>query len=171
MEIKRYRLLLIAIAGILSFASCKKDKLDANTNEPVVQAYLIAGQTITVKLYKQKDLSDTSTFGQPITGQALYISDGSNKVQLTESSKGVYTYADNSFLVAGKTYSLSFSYLTYAVSASTVMPSKPENFATQYSSLTYTPPAPPSAIPDTINRFTWSNPDSLNHVLLFKNAD
>lgn len=176
MEIKKYlsaaNIILCMGAALLLF-SCKKETTNTTTTLPVVEAYLIPNHIVSVKLYMQKGLTDTSKYGDPITGQQLSLSDGTTTILLTESAKGVYTYSDSTFLETGKTYSLSFKYLGNTVSAKSTMPSKPLNFATQYASVTYTSTtsSSPNAIQDTINRFTWSNPDSLNHVLVFKNAD
>lgn len=154
----------------ISLHSCKKDSASA-VSLPVVQAYLYAGQTITVKLYEQKSLTDTAKYGSPIAGQQLSISDGGNTISLTETAKGVYTYADTTYLVAGQTYTLSFHYLGRAVSAQTVMPQKPQHFATQYNTVNYVYGSAPDIKPDTLNKFTWDNPDSLGHVIVFNNLD
>ena len=66
----------------------------------------MAGNAISVKLYQQKALTDTATYGAPITGQQLSISDGSSTVQLAETANGIYTYSNTAFLTAGKTYTL-----------------------------------------------------------------
>jgi hypothetical protein len=174
MEIKKYfsaaNLILTFYAMFMLF-SCKKDTANTTTTWPVVEAYLVPGHVLSVKLYLQKELTDTAKYGGPITGQQLTISDGSTTIQLTESSKGIYTYSDTTFLITGKTYSLTFKYLNNTVTAKTTVPAKPLNFATQYTAVTVAGPQTPNSIPDTINRFTWANPDSLNHVLVFKNAD
>lgn len=173
MEIKKYTrnisFFICLITVILT--SCQKSGIVTDSNLPVVQAYLYAGHLLTVKLYKQKSLTDTAKYGAAITGQELYVSDGSNQVKLTESSKGTYTYSDTTFLVAGKTYTLNFEYLSKKVSAQTIMPYKPQGFATQYASVTYVSSSDPNAVADTLNAFTWTNPDSLNHVLVFNNLD
>jgi len=172
MEIKKYTRdisLLIWLTTIL-LASCQKSGVSADTNLPVVQAYLYAGHPLTVKLYKQKSLTDTAKYGAAITGLSLTVSDGSSQVKLTESAGGTYTYSDSTFFVAGKTYTLNFEYLSKKVSAQTVMPYKPQNFATQHTSVLYTGPDV-NSLTDTLNAFTWTNPDSLNHVLVFDNLD
>ena len=172
MEINKYRY----IAGIIGafftisiLSACTKQSNDSlSTTLPVIQSYLVPGQPIIVKLYNQKDLTDTATYGTPITGVTIYLSNGTQKVQLSESSTGTYTYADQTFLATGKTYSLQFNYQGNSVSASTVMPTKPLNFVSQYSSITI-PVSPGIAGASVVlNRFAWSNPDSLNHVLVLK---
>jgi hypothetical protein len=172
MEIRKYlsiRLVLPLLAGLLMLSACSKDKLDSkSTSLPVIDSYLIPGQPIIVKLSSQKDLADTAIYGAPISGVKVYLSDGAQKVQLTESVKGTYTYANQAFLVTGKTYSLQFDYLDYSVSASTVMPAKPVNFSSQYGGITIVSQGPPGGNSTVLNTFTWLNPDSLNHVMVFK---
>ncbi len=152
--------------------SCKKENITNNTSVglPVVQAYLIPNNIITVKIYQQKNITDTAQYGVPIKSLQIYISDGSKKVLLTESAAGIYTYTDESFLVAGTTYTLNFKYSTYNVSAKTIMPLKPLNFATALSTihLSTTSGGPSTTV---LDRLSWDNPDTLNHVLVFLNAD
>lgn len=162
--------LFIGMAAILMLASCSKDSVSGSVNLPVVEAYLVAGNPLTVKLYQQKVLTDTAKYGAAIKGQKVYVSDGSTNVLLTESSAGTYTYSDKTFLVAGKTYSLQFTYQSQSVTATTVMPQKPVGFATQNINI-YIAQSSINTTLDTLNRFTWQNPDSLNHVLVFLNAD
>ena len=111
MEIKRniqkWKLLVGIV--VLMLGACKKDDSDSlSVNLPVVEAYLMPGRTITVKIYQQKSLTDTAKYGKPITGLHLSVSNGSNSLQLSESAKGVYTDSDQSFLKTGKTYQLQF---------------------------------------------------------------
>ncbi|WP_295794794.1 DUF4249 family protein [Mucilaginibacter sp.] len=162
---------IILLGAALLMASCKKVTTGTTTSLPVVEAYLMGGNAISVKLYQQKALTDTATYGAPITGQQLSVSDGNNTVQLVETAKGIYTYSDIAFLTAGKTYTLIFKYLAETVTAKTTMPAKPADFATQYAVVYPKAPSGPNAVPDTINRFTWANPDSLHHVLVFKSSD
>jgi hypothetical protein len=163
--------LFFCLAALILITSCSKQNADTTIiNQPVVESYLIPGQLITVKLYQQKQLTDTAKYGQPIKGVQVYISDGSKSVLLAETSAGIYTYNDPAFLVAGKTYSLQFKYLSYTVSAQTVMPTKPTNFSIRDTAIyiTKSTTTPNSAV-DTLDRLSWSNPDSLNHVIAFVN--
>ncbi|MBB3058998.1 DUF4249 family protein [Mucilaginibacter gotjawali] len=169
---------LLTLALFLSFTAiiitaCKKESTDNSVYLPVVEGYLMPGHALSIKLYQQKSLTDTAKYGAAISGLQVYVSDGSTKVQLTESPKGTYTYSDQTFLAEGKTYTLQFNYLTYAVSAKTVMPGKPTNFATQYGTVTLssTTTSDPNTSNTTIDKLTWDNPDSLNHVLVFYNKN
>lgn len=176
MEMKRQllnRVLFLCFAAII-VSACKKENTSISTVYlPVVEGYLMPGHALSIKLYQQKSLTDTAKYGAAITGLQVYVSDGSTKVQLTESPKGTYTYSNQNFLAEGKTYTLQFNYLTYNVSATTVMPGKPTNFATQYGSVTLssTTTSDPNTSNTTIDKLTWDNPDSLNHVLVFDNKN
>lgn len=171
MEIRKYLpIVTMAVFGAMFLNACQKDNLDSkSTTLPVIESYLVVGQPISVKLYQQKDLADTAVYGSPISGQTIYLSDGTQKYQLTESStKGTYVYADQGILATGKTYTLQFDYNGNPVSASTTMPAKPQNFVSQYTGITLSGNTGPGSQNTILNVFTWSNPDSLNHVLAFK---
>ena len=170
MEIKykntTYLLLLISV---LVIAACKKDSTASVDTLPVVISYLMPGQPISVKVYQQKSITDTSTYGAVISGLKLNISDGTKTVSLSETTSGNYTYSDNSFLIAGKTYTLQFSYNNLPVAASTLMPAKPTNYTTTATTLNL--PASNNYASVVAESFRWDNPDSLYHILVFKNDD
>jgi hypothetical protein len=174
MEIKTHtRYILGALAGfILMTAACKKNSSDTSAvNKPVVEAYLIAGQPVSVKVYQQKDLTDTATYGAALTGLSINVSNGSQTVKLTESASGTYTYSDTTFIVAGRTYTMQFSYNNTTISASTIMPGKPVGFKLT-DSVFHVPNSIDQAYDDKVlQTITWTNPDSLQHLLLFKNLD
>jgi len=175
MEIKTHLqyICLALIAGTLMIASaCKKNSTDTNAvNKPVVEAYLVAGQPLSVKVYQQKDLTDTATYGAALTGLSINISDGTQTVKLTEGANGTYTYSDATFVTANKTYSMQFTYNNTSVSASTVMPGKPVGFKLT-DSVFHEPNTLGQAYNDKVREtISWTNPDSLQHMLLFKNTD
>jgi hypothetical protein len=168
---KRISYLIIAI-GTLLFASCKKTETTASLADwPVVISYLMPGQPINVKVYQQKDITDTATYGSPITGLSLTLSNGTQTVTLTETASGNYTYNSSTFLAAGKTYSVKFTYNNLQVSASTLMPAKPSNYTESATSLNlpYTITTTPGVTEVPALTLKWDNPDSLYHLLVFKN--
>lgn len=174
MEIKIYlqRTIIVLVAGFLMLASCKKETSGLNyIDKPVVEAFLVPGQPLSVRVYSQKDLTDTAVYGTALTGLSLSVSDGSKTVKLTEAANGVYTDADLSFITSGKTYTLQFTYDNAIVSAKTVMPGKPVGF-TLSDSIFYVPVTiDPAYATKVLATAAWTNPDSLDHVLLFKNTD
>lgn len=163
--------LLIGSFVLVMIVSCKKETAYSTADEPVVVGYLIPGQPISVKVYQQKGLTDTATYGALVSGLALTINDGSSTVKLTETAAGTYTYNSLTFLTTGKTYTLSFTYNNFAVSASTVMPAKPTGFLASKMAVNI-PDATTTTYQDSIAvSYKWNNPDSLYHVLVFKNED
>ncbi|NCD69929.1 DUF4249 family protein [Mucilaginibacter agri] len=172
MEIKIKHLFFCLLFGMLAFASCQKNSADISIpNKPVVVGYLIPGQPISVKVYQQKALDDTATYGAVITGLSLKLSDGSQTVTLTESAKGTYTYSD-AFLTTGKTYTLQFTYQNALVSAQTVLPAKPVNYTATKTLINLpTGTGSPNSVDSVADTFRWNNPDSLYHVLVFKNDE
>jgi hypothetical protein len=175
MEIKthfRYISLALISACLMLVSACKKNSSDLNAvNKPVVEAYLVAGQPLSVKVYQQKDLTDTATYGAALTGLSINVSNGAQTVKLTEGANGTYTYSDASFITAGKTYTMQFTYNNMAISASTIMPGKPIGFKLT-DSVFHEPNTLDQAYNDKIlQTVTWTNPDSLQHILLFKNTD
>ncbi|WP_121808833.1 DUF4249 family protein [Mucilaginibacter kameinonensis] len=175
MEIKtyiRYTYLAIVAASLMMASACKKNSSDVNAvNKPVVEAYLVAGQPLSLKVYQQKDLTDTATYGSAITGLTINVSNGAQTVKLTEGANGTYTYSDTTFIAANKTYTMQFTYNNINVSASTIMPGKPAGFKLT-DSVFHEPNALDQAYNDKVRAtVTWTNPDSLQHILLFKNID
>ncbi|MFC0515661.1 DUF4249 family protein [Mucilaginibacter angelicae] len=175
MEIKTYLRYSFPglIAGCLMMVSaCKKNSSDLNAvNKPVVEAYLVAGQPLSVKVYQQKYLTDTATYGAALTDLSINVSNGVQTVKLTETANGTYTYSDAAFVTAGKTYSMQFTYDNVAISASTVMPGKPEGFKLTDSVFHVPNTIDPAYNDKVLQTVTWTNPDSLQHLLLFKNTD
>lgn len=168
----RYILILVTILGLYTLSACQKDDLAANYNRPVVESYLIPGQALQVKVYYQKYLEDTISYGYPITGLAVKVSDGTSTVTLTENKAGVYNYADPNFIKDGKTYSLSFNHLDKTISAETKIPSKPQNFKAS-STQQQVPQMSFGSTPATFIpvSFTWTNTTSSYYLLAIENID
>ncbi len=166
--------LILALALIaISFFACKKDSVSTNDYvRPVVEGFLVPGKSVLVKVYYQKYLDDTISYGFPITGLKLKISDGSQTIELSESSSGSYTYADTNFVAANKSYTLSFDYNNTLVSSKTTVPSKPENFVTS-DSLQQVPVfsfggSSETFVPVTLS---WSNTSSGYYMMVIKNTE
>lgn len=153
---------------VVILSSCKKEIAGTVAEKPVVISYLVDGHPVKVNLYEQKAFSDTATFGPVITGLDLQLNDGTQTIKLTETSAGVYTYADSSFVQTGRTYTLQFSYKSKIITASTVMPAKTKGYSATKLTFAIRVGATPQAFDSTAITFNWNNPDSLYHVLVFK---
>lgn len=154
--------------------SCKKSQEVENDyyDRPVVQAFLVPGVPIQVKVYYQKFMEDTLTHGYPITDLKLKISNGTEQVLLSESSPGVYDDADSSFVKDRQHYVLSFDYLGKTITAETTVPEKPTGFSA--SGTTQVIPefsfgSTPAAFIPLV--FKWNNPGKENYMMVFKNID
>jgi hypothetical protein len=166
-----HKLQLLFLILVIAVSSCKKDNSTSVADRPVVIGYLLAGHPLTVKVYQQKAFSDTAAYGPLIGGLQLQISNGVQTVNLTETKTGNYTYPDSTFLQTGKTYTLQFTYISTSVNATTTIPAKTSGYMasrTQFARLLVTTP---DSLAATAVRFTWNNPDSLYHILVFKNDD
>lgn len=155
------------------FFSCKKDLgTDYDYQRPVVEGYLVPGVKAQVKVYYQKYLEDTISYGFPITGLKLQISDGSSTVELTEGAPGVYTYGDSTFIKDKKTYTLNFESNGYAISAKTTVPDKPVGFSAS-DTLQVVPErifgsTPEDFLPIT---FSWTNTTAGYYMMVVKNVE
>ncbi|MGF1925605.1 MAG: DUF4249 family protein [Bacteroidia bacterium] len=168
----KYLFIIALMLCLYCLVSCQKDDSVADYQRPVVEGYLTPGNSVEIKVYYQKYLEDTLSYGYPITGLSLRVSDGSNNVLLSETKPGVYTYADNSFVKENKRYSLSFTHLNKAISAETVIPPKPVNFrasSTQQQVPVFSPGSTPSTFVPVA--FSWSNPELFYHLLSFQNIE
>ena len=151
------------------FAACKKDTTENTSILPVVEAYLLPGKNVEVKISLQKGLVDTNAYGVPITGLALQISDGTVTKTLTEGKAGQYLLNDTTFIKAAGVYSLQFTYHNLPVTASTTMPNKPSGLTVSKDTVIipkFTFGTTPTAfIPVTV---AWTNTGAYNHILVFK---
>ena len=166
---KNIYLLIVLIIAVIGMASCSKSTDSDISSKAVVVGYLNAGKPISIKVYEQKALSDTATYGPAITGLKLNITDGSKSVSLSEAISGTYTSVDSTFLTTGKTYTLNFTYNGLPVTASTVMPGKPKGYTSSATSLQI--PLATTSNNNIALAFRWQNPDSLYHVLVFKSDE
>jgi hypothetical protein len=170
---KRLVFALLIMGTILT--SCRKPLIDSQSaaNVPVVQSYINCGDSlISVEIFKitpysADDVSDTIA----ITGLSVYINDK----LMNEDEDGIYLYFPNDTTInAGETYSLQFNFYGKIITASTVIPSKAENYKTS-STLVETEridsgsmgPGPGSEAFDPIE-ITWDNPNNDYHFLAIK---
>lgn len=154
--------------------SCQKSKdVEADYyDRPVVQAYLVPGVPVEVKVYYQKFMEDTITYGYPVTDLNLKLSNGTEQVLLSETSPGVYGYADPGFVKDHQHYSLSFEHLGKTISAETTVPDKPTGF-TASSTTQIIPEFSFGTTPEEFQPvfFNWNNAAKENYMMVFKNTD
>lgn len=162
----------IYILGLILLFSCDEINLQvADTNVPVVEAYIHPGEEVLVSVRKQFVYNTSDTSIQYLDDLLLSISDGENDYLLTSTDSGRYVSADIA-ITAGQEYTLLFDYNEKAVSALTEIPSKPSGFsissdtieAFSFSSFDMSSGTRPE-MPDPVV-VTYSNPDSEYHMIV-----
>jgi len=175
MEIKQYIKIILAFA-ILStvLLSCAKDGGDDSmADRPVVVSYLVLGRPLTMSVYQQKGLLDTTTYGATIKGLTIRVSNGTQTVTLSESSTGYYYYSDRNFITENATMTMSFEYNGKTISAQTIVPPKPINFVSSSYNQAVPDPDPTSTTTTTFIPvvFSWTMASNDNYLLVFANQD
>lgn len=168
----KYLVVITLLLAIFCFSSCEKKTATAVYDRPVVEAYLIPGQALKLKVYYQKYLEDTISYGYPVKGLAIHVSDGNNTVLLTENEPGVYHYDNLDFLKENKSYSLNFSHLDKTVSAQTTIPSKPIGFKAS-DTIQKVPVFSQGTTPEPFVPITysWNNPNLDHYLMSFQSID
>ncbi|MEM1214533.1 MAG: DUF4249 family protein [Bacteroidota bacterium] len=150
--------LITSLFCLLLFFSCEKEALEdpaiTSATLPVVEAYLVAGQTAQVELRQQVPFEAVDSLDLPLTGLAPQLFSEGVTYDLSETTPGVYT-ADTTWRIqAGQTYELRFVYADRDVTAITTIPFPPRNFSSSASSITFESSSFPPSIPDPIE-LTW----------------
>lgn len=154
---------------LLLFAACKKETTSSYSALPVVEAYLMPGKNVEVRVSLQKQLVDTNAYGTAITGLQLSVSNGTTTQVLKEDRAGHYLLNDSSFVKANAVISLSFNYQNLPVTASTTVPGKPAALVTSADTVTI----PKMVFGGTQTAFvpvtlSWANGGAYNHILVFR---
>ena len=158
---------MVMLFGLL--AACRKDSAQNLAALPVVEAYLMPGKNVEVRVSLQKALIDTNAYGVAISGLSLQVSNGTNTYTLTEDKSGHYILKDTTFVKNTGTYSLSFTYNNLPVTASTTMPGKPTDIAIDADTV-FIPKMVFGEDPTEFSPVTasWTNPLDANHILVLK---
>lgn len=167
------------LLGILAFTACKK-QVDAPVynDQPVIEAYLQAGNIPVVKISHQAASTD----------QVVYSVDNLDSLQVILKYKdnsyllkgmGNGTYTDSALVVQeGEEYDIEFLYNKQKTSAATRIPNKPAGFTQSVaeisvrkidSTTTFTPGSGGGfSMPDPIE-LSWVNDDHSYFVVVVKN--
>jgi hypothetical protein len=176
----KYYTFVIVLSLLGGLTACTEDVNSLSIEaKPIVEAYLIAGQPISLKVKKEIAYTeDTSNTEAPINGLDIKISDGTNTYALTSLDSGLYQSDSKVKLAVGKTYTLSFVYNGKSVTASTVIPTKPVDFASDVTSIARTKLNLSSGggfgggfDENTDVNLTWSNPKSDYHFVVVDNIE
>lgn len=176
---------LVISLVLLAFWSCEPVAEGLLPNDqPVVEAYLVAGQPFTVRVTKQIPFAaDTTGEGQPIDGLSITIKSGDQTIPLKSEGQGFYISDQKVAAKVGKIYDLAFDYLGQRISASTLIPPKPVHFnqdRTEVQRTAITGAVGPGqggfgpgslGAQDPPVHLTWDNPAGEYHFVIFDNIE
>jgi hypothetical protein len=133
LKMKKILIKLTVFWGLISvIVSCTKiNDVITPSDKPVIEAYLAPNHSVSMRVFTEIPYTSTdSAFSAPLIGLNIKITGSDGKFfTLKGDEAGNYVSAKNEVLgKAGTTYSMSFSYKGRTISASTILPIKPEGF-------------------------------------------
>ncbi len=147
--------------------------------KPIVEAYLVPNQPITLKVKKEiaysEDVANIETF---IHGLNITITGNGQTYALKEVLDSLYISDNKVKLKVGVNYSLSFVYNGNPITATTIIPTKPVGLASDITSIartrqvvTSTSAFPRNVDGNTEVNLTWSNPNNDYHFVVADNIE
>lgn len=168
-------ILFISLSSLLLASCTKQDTSPAFVDKPIVEAYLKAGDTLSIKVSRQLPFSTSNATISTDDIDKLgidIVSDGM-RIRLTPQGKGVYKAINPTIIVTErKRYDLKFIFNKDSVTATTVVPAKPVAFSSSVYQLSYkgfsvTSMTPPT-FPDPV-KLKWTNADKTNYIVVVEN--
>lgn len=167
----------ILLLSALAFATCNKGASPTYNDRPVVTAYLKAGTPPLITISKQASASLDIVFSaERVDSLQIYLSDGTDEFLLIHTDNGRYT-SEVLLIEERKTYSLRFAYNGKIVTATTTIPSKPQDYAESVeeiwlqkidSNTTFSPGS--ISIPDPVE-LAWTNNDNSYYLVVAENTE
>lgn len=158
-------ILILATFLLLIWAtSCQKSGFVTFDDLPVVEAYLVPGEKIQVKISQKAPYEDNTPDYMPdVNTLEIFVIYATREYQLTLRGDGVYIDSSGTIpVITDSTYLLRFVYNGNPVTSSTIIPSKPQSVAQSVTSITmeqFDPDDPPgTSMPDPVE-ITFSNAD------------
>ena len=163
-------LLIVAAWG------CKKEVAQPEYNtDPVVTAYLQAGSVVSVQLAHQQSASAQTYPAPSVDNLDVMVTVNDTVHHLAPMGNGLYV--DSAFYAqAGGRYDLRFAYNGKQVSAYTIIPSKPTNFAQSVTEISVTQITSSTSSTggfgdDSRVALTWDNADASYYVVVVQNME
>ncbi|GAA4457758.1 hypothetical protein [Rurimicrobium arvi] len=165
----------LILCACLFLAACKKSTTTPAYNyDPVIAAYLSPDIPLSLTLSHQSATGSDSFNAPPLDSLNLVVSVGDSSYILRPLGGGVY--ADSVlYLQAGASVGLRFVYNNKVVTASTVIPPRPVDFAQDASALSVekvtadTQPARPGE--EAAITFTWDNTEGAYYMIVVQNLE
>jgi hypothetical protein len=149
--------------------SCKQTVFTGFQDKPVVESYLYADESPTVKISKL--IPATSDMVLPdldVNKLSIAISDLTSGKKYTLSALGDGIYANKELTIsAGRTYELSFPYNGLEIRATTIAPAKPQNLTLSKNSISIE--SGPNM--QEVVEMDWTNDDGSYYFVYLKNVE
>ena len=161
---------------LLIMMSCQETVVTGFQDKPVIESYLYADESPSVKVSKLIPFTTDMVFSDMDVNKLLMdITDvtAGKKYSLATTGEGVYTNKSLT-ISAGKTYELSFPYNGQVVTARTIAPAKPQNFTLSATSISIAPMGQTGGggmeMPNPV-QINWSNDDGSFYFIYIKNVE
>ena len=163
---KRY----IYLLTLLALASCEAIPETEFTDRPVVCCYLSAGESPVLTVQKLIPFQSDAKFSEEdISSLAITITDRNSGKEYLLSSTGEGTYAHPELIAEpGHEYGLSFEYDGVPVTATTTVPSAPEEVsfsATRIEVMSFQPTQAMSKAPNDGIKISWKNDEGEYYIV------
>jgi len=169
MRPRNLNFVIMAVIFLTAVYSCeKKDGLSVYVPKAVVEAYLVPGRTVSVKLTRENVFGSADS-SVAIPGLELKMINNGLTYVLNDVGNGIYTSSEFS-IKEGDTYELHFAYEGRQVSATTTVPDRPQEF-TASSAIVENPSSGAADPAKGAITFTWNNPGKKYHHLVFTNLE
>lgn len=168
---------IVYILAFFSLISCQKTVVTGFQDKPVVESYLYADESPTIKISKLIPFSADMTFSDmDVNKLSVSITEltSGKKYSMAISGDGIYENKDL-IVAAGKSYQLSFPYNGQEVSATTVAPEKPKNLTLSNANIAISPKGTigtggTPTMPNPID-IEWTNDDQSYYLIYVKNVE
>jgi len=170
--------LIVGISILFGLNSCIKEDAKLAFNDiPVVEAYLIKNNPVSIKITRKTPYDDNVAFSSDSLN-LLQVKISYNDQIRVIPSLGNGIYKDTTFLPQeGITYKLEFEFNNQLVTSSTDIPSKPVNYKQSVTELEVQsfdfsngPPSGGFQIPDPV-KLTWDNTDQGYYMVVIENIE
>lgn len=159
---------------IILLVACNKEDVEY-TDTPIVEAYLVPGNYLTVKITRQIPFaSEVEVSSDDINNLPIQVEWNNQTHELTPLGDG--NYIDSSIIVTeGAYYNISFSFNSKNVKAYTYIPTQPLNFAQSVTTIEIeqmdTTSGPPSGTMSDPITLTWDNADGSYYLIVVENME
>ena len=168
---------VITLVILLAMVSCKETVVTGFQDKPVIESYLYADESPSVKVSKLIPFSSDFVFSDmDINKLDVSVTETNTQKKYTLANTGEGVYSNKSFVIkAGSTYQLTIPYNGLEVTATTVVPAKPMNVTISATTIAIPAMGEPGSgaiaeMPPPVE-IDWSNDDQSYYLVYVKNVE